>query len=197
MVPEINLLPQLAKRKSSNLLLIIGAILIGLLLIVLCLQFFTLQNEIKELEAQETQLVLERDVLSAELTNENAVQQGTHSTAVNFVETISYPISPLIDNIYSLIDANTYLRSYQFGETGILVSADFETMNEISSFIDRLLNSAYFIDVKVETVATFEPVGEQAAETAEINFDVQWRYSATIQLEIDKSFLSGGGNQDE
>lgn len=197
MVPEINLLPPLAKRKSSNLVVIIGALLIGLLLIVLCLQFFTLRNEIKVLEAQESQLVLERDVLSAELTSESAVQHGTHSTAVTFVETVSYPVSPLIDDIYSLIGANTYLRSYQFGETGILVSADFETMNEISSFIDRLLNSAYFSDVKVESVTTFEPVGEQGEETNEIDFDVQWRYSATIQLEIDKSFLSGGGNQDE
>ncbi|SDM80108.1 hypothetical protein SAMN05518871_102269 [Psychrobacillus sp. OK028] len=197
MVPEINLLPQFERRKSSNLLLIIGAILIGLLLIVLCLQFFTLKKEIKVLEAQETQLVIEREVLSAEVTSESTVQQGTHSTAVEFVESVSYPVSPLIDEIYSLIEANTYLRSYQFNETGILLSADFETMNEISSFIERLLNSAYFSDVKVETVASFEPVQEQDSASDKVNFDLQWRYSATIQLDINESYLSEGGTQDE
>ncbi|MFJ7826929.1 PilN domain-containing protein [Psychrobacillus sp. NPDC096623] len=197
MVPEINLLPQFERRKSSNLILIISSIVIGLLIVFLCFQFFTLKKEIKGLEAEETQLVLERDVLSAEVTSESTVQQGTHSTAVTFVESVSYPVSPLIDEIYSLIEANTYLRSYQFDETGILLSADFETMNEISSFIERLLNSAYFSDVKVENVSSFEPFKEQDTESDEINFDVQWRYSATIQLDINESYLSEGGTQHE
>lgn len=89
------------------------------------------------------------------------------------------------------------MRSYQFDETGILLSADLETMNEISLFIERLLNSDYFSDVKIETVSTFEPVGEQDAEADEVNFDVQWRYSATIHLEINESYLSEGGTRDE
>ena len=197
MVPEINLLPQLERRKSSNILLIISAIVIGLIVVFLCVQFFTLKKEIKGLEVEETQLVVERDLLSAEISAVNPEDQGTHSTAVAFVETVSYPVSPLIDELYSLIEVNTYLRSYQFDETGILLSADFETMNEISFYIERLLNSAYFSDVKVETVSTFEPVEGQDAETDEVNFDVQGRYSATIQLDINASYLSEGGTRDE
>ena len=197
MVPEINLLPQFERRKSSKLLVNIGAIVIGLLLLFLCIQFITLKKEIKELEAEETQLVVERDLLSAEVSTVNTEEQGTHSTAVTFVESVSYPVSPLIDEIYGLIEANTYLRSYQFDETGILLSADFETMNEISSFIESLINSAYFSDVKVETVSTFEPLGEQNVEADGVDFNVQGRYSATIQLEINESYLSEGGTRDE
>lgn len=197
MVPEINLLPQFERRKSSNLLLIMGGIVIGLLIVFLCIQYFSLKKEINGLEAEETQLVVERDLLSAEISSVNPEEQGTHSTAVTFVEKVSYPVSPLIDEIYSLIEANTYLRSYLFDETGILLSADFETMNEISLYIEKLLNSNYFSDVKVESVSTFEPVGEQDAETEDVNFDVQWRYSATIHLEINESYLSEGGTRDE
>lgn len=196
MVPEINLLPQFERRKSSKLLAIIGAIVIGLLLVFLCFQFFTLKKDIKILESEETQLVEERDLLSAEVSTIDTVEQGSHSSSVAFVESVSYPVSPLIDEIYSLIESNSYMRSYQFGETGILLSADFETMNEISSFIERLLNSAYFSDVKVENLSTFEPPGEQNTELEdEVNFDVQWRYSATIQLDINESYLSEGGTR--
>lgn len=196
MVPEINLLPQFERRKSSKLLAIIGAIVIGLLLVFLCFQFFTLKKDIKILESEETQLVEERDLLSAEVSTLDTVEQGSHSSSVAFVESVSYPVSPLIDEIYSLIESNSYMRSYQFGETGILLSADFETMNEISSLIEKLLNSAYFSDVKVENLSTFEPPGEQNTELEdEVNFDVQWRYSATIQLDINESYLSEGGTR--
>lgn len=65
-------------------------------------------------------------------------------------------------------------------------------MNDISFYIERLLNSAYFSDVKVEAVSTFEPVEGLDAETDEVNFDVQGRYSATIQLDINASYLSEG-----
>ncbi|MEK5216302.1 PilN domain-containing protein [Psychrobacillus sp. FSL H8-0487] len=197
MVPEINLLPQLERRKSSNILLIFSAIVIGLIVVFLCVQFFTLKKEIKGLEVEETQRVVERDLLSAEISAVNPEEQGTHSTAVVFVETVSYPVSPLIDELYSLIEVNTYLRSYQFNEAGIFLSADFETMNDISFYIERLLNSAYFSDVKVEAVSTFEPVEGLDAETDEVNFDVQGRYSATIQLDINASYLSEGGTRDE
>ena len=191
MVPEINLLPQIERRKSSKLLLIISVILISLLLLFLCFQFFTLNKEIKNLKSEEIQLVEERNLLSAEVSTLESGDQGSHSSSVAFVESVSYPVSPLIDEIYSLVEVNSYLRSYLFDETGILLTADFETMNDISTFIERLLNSNYFSDVKVETLSSFEPVGDQDTEVEnEVNFDVQWRYTATIQLMINENYLS-------
>ena len=193
MVPEINLLPQIERRKSSKLLLIISVILISLLLLFLCFQFFTLNKEIKNLTSEEIQLVEERNLLSAEVSTLESGDQGSHSSSVAFVESVSYPVSPLIDEIYSLVEVNSYLRTYLFDETGILLTADFETMNDISTFIERLLNSNYFSDVKVETLSSFAPVGDQDTEVEnEVNFDVQWRYTATIQLMINKTYLSEG-----
>ncbi|WP_419958651.1 PilN domain-containing protein [Psychrobacillus psychrotolerans] len=198
MVPEINLLPQIERRKSSKLLFIVSGILIGLLLVFLCFQFFTLKKEIKSLESEEIQLVGERDLLSAEVSTLDNVDQGNHSSSVAFIESVSYPVSPLIDEIYSLVEVNSYLRTYLFDETGILLTVDFETMTDVSSFIERLLNSSYFSDIKVETLTSFEPVDEQDTEVEnEVKFDVQWRYTATIQLDINETYLSEGGPVNE
>ena len=196
MVPEINLLPQIERNKSSKLLVIISAIVIGLLLVFLLVQFFTLKKEIKSLETEEIELVSKRELLSAEVSTLDTREQGTHSSSVDFVESVSYPVSPLIDEVYSLVEVNTYLKTYLFDETGILLTADFETMNEISTFIERLLSSSYFSDIKVETIDNFEPNGEQSTEVEnEVQFDVQWRYTAQIKLEINEAYLSEGGTR--
>lgn len=192
MVPEINLLPQIERRKSSNLLVMIGAILIVLLLIFLCIQYFTLKSDVSSLSNKETEVIVERDLLSAEVATMASGEQGSLSSSVSFVESVSYPVSPLIDEIQTLLAANTYLRSYQFDEEGVRVEADFETMNEISTFIERLLSSSYFDDVKVETLSSFEPVGENNTENNKIDFDVQWRYSTTLFLEYEETYLREG-----
>lgn len=195
MVPEINLLPPIERRKSSNLLVIIGAILVGLLLIFLCIQYFSLKSDLKSLSSKETEISVERDLLSSEVDAMGTRNQGSLSSSVTFVESVSYPVSPLIDEIQSLLVVNTYLRNYEFNEEGVLLKADFETMNEISAFIEKLLNSPYFHDVKVEKLSSFEPLGEQDTESETIDFDAQWRNSVILYLEIENAYLREGGPQ--
>ncbi|QEY19253.1 hypothetical protein D0S48_00255 [Psychrobacillus sp. AK 1817] len=195
MVPEINLLPPIERRKSSNLLVIIGAILVGLLLIFLCIQYFSLKSDLKSLSSKETEISVERDLLSSEVDVMQTGNQGSLSSSVTFVESVSYPVSPLIDEIQSLLVVNTYLRNYEFNEEGVLLKADFETITEISAFIEKLLNSPYFHDVKVEKLSSFEPLGEQDTESETIDFDAQWRNSVILYLEIENVYLREGGPQ--
>ncbi|WP_342577132.1 hypothetical protein [Psychrobacillus sp. FSL K6-2843] len=193
MVPEINLLPPIERRKSSNLLVIIGAILVGLLLIFLCIQYFSLKSDLKTLSSKETEISVERNLLSSEVDAMKTGNQGNLSSSVTFVESVSYPVSPLIDEIQSLLVVNTFLRNYEFNEEGVLLKADFETMSEISAFIEKLLNSSYFHDVKVEKLSSFEPLGEHDTESETIDFDVQWRNSVILYLEIENAYLREGG----
>ena len=195
MVPEINLLPPIERRKSSNLLVIIGAILVGLLLIFLCIQYFSLKSDLKTLCSKETEISVERNLLSSEVDAMKTGNQGNLSSSVTFVESVSYSVSPLIDEIQSLLVVNTFLRNYEFNEEGVLLKADFETMSEISAFIEKLLNSSYFHDVKVEKLSSFEPLGEHDTESETIDFDVQWRNSVILYLEIENAYLREGGPQ--
>ncbi|WP_391202198.1 PilN domain-containing protein [Psychrobacillus sp. L4] len=193
MVPEINLLPKMERRKSNNLFLILGVILFVVLILFISMQLFSFKKDINALDTEETQLAAERDVLNAQVSSTNQTEdQGSLSSSVDFVEGVSYPVSPLMDEVQSLLVDNTYLRDYQFDETGVILSADFETMNDVSIFIEKSLNSSYFADVKVEQISTFEPVGN-AEEAKGTDFDVQARYSATLNFSIDQTYLSKGG----
>ena len=177
--------------------LILGAVLFGVLVLFLSMQLFSLKKDISALSSEETQLVEQRDVLVAQVSSSASAQeaQGTLASSVTFVESISYPVSPLIDEVHRLLLENTYLRDYQFGETGVDLVVDFETMNDLSLFVENLLNSPYFTDVQVQSISTFEPSGntEDTADSTETNFDVQSRYSATFTLIMDQAYLSAGG----
>lgn len=195
MVPEINLLPKIERKQSGNLLLILGFVLFGILVLFLIMQLFSLKKDISVLSSEETQLVAQRDVLVAQVTASTQGEQGTLASSVTFVKSISYPVSPLIDEVHRLLLENTYLRDYQFGETAVDLVVDFETMNDLSVFVENLLNSTYFTDVQVQSISTFEPsvTTEDTAESAKTDFDVQSRYSAMFTLIMDQAYLSAGG----
>ncbi|TQR14834.1 malate synthase [Psychrobacillus soli] len=199
MVPEINLLPKIERKQSSNLVIILGIVIIVAMILFLSMQLFSLKKDINALTLEETQVVAERDVLAAQVSTPNTEEQGSLSSSVAFVESVSYPVSPLIDEVHGLLVENTYLRDYQFQETAVDVVADFETMNDLSIFVEKLLNSVYFIDVQVQEISSFEPsVGtDETSDTSETNFDVQSRYSTTISLIIDQAYLSAGGARNE
>lgn len=195
MVPEINLLPKIERKQSSNLVIILGIVLVLAIVLFLGMQLFSLKKDINALTLEETQAVAERDVLAAQASTPNTEEKGSLSSSVTFVESVSYPVSPLINEVQGLLVENTYLRDYQFGETAVNIKADFETMIDLSIFVEKLLNSAYFTDVQVQGISSFEPsVGtEDNSDSTEINFDMQSRYSATISLIIDQAYLSAGG----
>ncbi|MEI4769409.1 hypothetical protein WAX74_07090 [Psychrobacillus sp. FJAT-51614] len=189
MVPEINLLPKMESKKSNNLIIILSIILVGALILFLSIQFLSLKKDISTLTTEETKIVAERDVLVAQVSSANTGYQGSLSDSVSFVESVSYPVSPLIEEIHSLLLLNTYLRNYEFGESEIIFDVDFETMNDISIYVEKLLNSEYFTDVQVQEINNFVPPGS-TEESAIIDFDIQSRYSAKIKLTIDQTYLS-------
>ncbi|MEK4486611.1 PilN domain-containing protein [Psychrobacillus sp. FSL H8-0484] len=195
MVPEINLLPKIESKRSNNLVIILGLIVFGVIIIFLIMQSFSLKKDISALTTEETQLLAEQEVLAAQISSTSSEDQGSLSSSVTFVESVSYPVSPLIEEVQSLLVENTYLRDYQFAEMDVNLTADFETMNDLSIFIEKLLNSSYFTDVKVQEISTFEPEvnSEETTDTDETDFDVQPRYSAMIDLTIDQAYLSAGG----
>lgn len=196
MVPEINLLPKMERKKSNNLYVILSLILVGVLLSIMTLQLVSYKRDIGDLTETEAQFVAERDALHTEVAAASTVDQDSLATSVTFVENVSYPVSPLIEEVHSLLLENSYLRDYQFSETDVNLTVDVETMGELSFFLERLLDSTYFVDVKVEQISNFEPFAT-VDETKENYFDIQPRYSATINLTIDQAYLRAGGSVNE
>ena len=191
MTPNINLLPKVEQDdRNAKKFLILVAVVVLILLFVM--SWFT-RKDVVNLAIEEQKLQSERDVLQEELTNLQALNQGSLKESVDFVERVSYAITPLIDEAQGLLPDNTYLRSYSFGESTVSFSVDFETLNAISTYIERLEQSAYFVDVQVDSIANFDlaPTGEEQNE--EQKFTQIPRYTVDATLTINETYLATGG----
>ena len=200
MIPNINLLPKTDKRKAeSNLVyIIIGAIAI-LALAFMLLQYFSALSSLADLTTEEATLQQEVEQLQTEYNLLLASQShGSLEESVTFVERVSYAVSPLIDETQDLLPANSYLRSYSFSETAVSINVDFETLGSIAQYVSALENSPYFTDAQLSNVSNFElspgSSGEEEEDETE-KFNEVPRYSTTITIEINQTYLATGGVQ--
>lgn len=194
MVPEINLLPNLEKQKTAPILLYVSLIaLIGILLAFMIVQYFQARSELTQLNAQEIELTSRQQQLQLELDGIRNMNAGTLEQSVRFVHQVSYPVTPIMDELQALLPEQTYLRDYQFGEKNVEITADFETMSAISNYLDKLNVSPFFTDIQVGTIENFElAIGEQSEVNVKDNYLQLPRYSVTIMLAIDFIYLAGG-----
>lgn len=192
MVPKINLLPQMERRKSNSILiLVIGIILIVTVLLWFFIQYMTLKGDIELLESEEVYSIEEKTDLADYMSNVDQTSDGDFPSSVAFADNISYPVSPLLIEVDALIEENTYLRQYEFLEQGMTLAVDVETLSSLSYLVTNLLNSEYFTDAKIENIGNFNP--SNSTENNEVHFNIIPRYSATLTLIIDTSYLRNGG----
>ena len=194
MIPDINLLPKVAQDEgSSKTFFVLIAIITLLLLAIMSWLYFSARTNVVNLTAEEQSLQVERDALQSQLANLQGTNQGSLEESVSFVERVSYPITPLIDETQGVLPDNTYLRGYSFGESTVSFSVDFETLNSISTYIERLERSDYFLDTQVGSIANFEltPTGEE--QDVKQKFTEVPRYTVEVTLMINETHLAAGG----
>lgn len=201
MIPDINLLPKVEKRQSTSTknIYILISIIVLLLVAFFVLQYFKIRGEISTLKEKEQSVLAERDQLEAELDN-MTMNTGSLEQSVEFVEMISYPVSPIIDETIRLQPGHSYLREYAFDATTAEVTMDFETLSDISSYLSKLVNSAYFQDVQVTSIEHFEIMpnrvtdeGEEVTVDNRANFYEVPRYEVVFTLFINSNYLAAGG----
>ncbi len=194
MVPEINLLPNLEKKKTTpTLIYVILIILIGVIVGYMIFLFFQAKNELNKLSAQEVELTSQHEQLQIELDAKRNANKGSLEQSVQFVENVSYPVTPLIDETQVLLPEQTFLRNYTFEEKEVEITADFETMSAVSAYLEKLTASPYFNDVQIDTIANFDiSTGNEEKAVSKDMFKEVPRYSVTITLGIDFKFLAGG-----
>jgi len=193
MIPDINLIPNLDKEDpGSKIFYLILSIAVLLLLSLLTWQYFQARAEIVSLTKEQTALQTQRDELKSKLDGMNQSTKGSLQQSVEFVELVSYPVTPLIDEIQMLQPAHSYLRNYSFGAESVSITVDFETLNDVAEYIARLTNSSYFNDVQISSVSNFD-LGTDNSTDSEIDFDVIPRKTANISLLIDERYLATGG----
>ncbi|MFJ7730304.1 PilN domain-containing protein [Lysinibacillus sp. NPDC097231] len=194
MVPDINLLPQLEKRTASpKLFYTLIILIVGCILAYLLFLFFTTKSDLARLTAEQQTLNTQLDQLQQELQARQSVNQGSLEQSVTFIQSVSYPVTPLINETKTLLPVHAYLRSYTFGAKTVNIEADFETMTDISKYVERLLTSSFFTDAQINTVSNFHiELGEDKELTPEQKFKEVPRYSVSITATIDFMYLAGG-----
>lgn len=197
MIPDINLMPKLERRESSSkLLYVLLGIIFLLALLVLGWMYISARANLADLTSEQAALEKNRNKLEAELSAMQTMNKGSLEESVAFVELVSYPVSPLIDETQGLLPDNTYLREYVFGEASVTIKVDFETLNAISKYVSRLEKSPYFIDSQVGTIENFELNPTEEGESQEVKFNEVPRYSVEVMLMIDVTYVAaGGGNR--
>ncbi|MFJ7182444.1 PilN domain-containing protein [Lysinibacillus xylanilyticus] len=195
MVPDINLLPQLEKRADSpKLFYSLLILVVGIVLIYLMFLYFTAKSDLSMLLEEEESLTTQVDQLQQELDAKQSVNQGSLEESMLFVQRVSYPVTPLMEEVQKLLPAYSYLRSYEFQPDLINVTIDFESMPDISKYVEKLLVSPYFTDAKINSISNFYvQVGKQQELTSEQKFKEVPRYSVSITATIDQMYLAGGG----
>lgn len=192
MIPNINLLPKLEKERTVPVWVI--ASMIGFVAIVLAFfifQYFGAKSELTTLSAEQQRLTTQRDQVQAELTALQEKNKASLDQSVKFVENVSYDVTPLITETNSLLPDFSYLRNYSFSAENVVITVDFETMSSISEYVESLLASPYFTDVKLGSISNFE-----VGTTEDANkFTNVPRYTTDITLTVDKPYLSAGGEQ--
>lgn len=196
MVPEINLLPNLEKKKETPTILYAVLILMtAVVLAYIILLYFNAKSDITALSKQEQVLTTQQQTLQQEFETKNNGNAGALAQSVQFVENVSYPVTPLINETLVYLPKNTFLRGYTFGEEHVTVTIDFETMNDISNYVEKLGTSNYFRDIQVDTIDHFNvALGEHTDDkTLEEQLKEIPRYSVSIRLLIDYAYLVRGG----
>lgn len=193
MIPNINLLPRL-ERGQSNAQMLYGVLAVATMLVLTLFvwQYFNARSELITAIAQQNNLQEEQTQLQLEVDTLTGQAKGSLKEVVTFVERVSYPVSPLIDETQQLLPGNTYLREYEFGEKAVAIKVDFETLTDVANYVECLENSAYFQDAQLEQAETFTLA--EAMETTTAFHDVP-RYSVNITLFIDETYLAAGGVQ--
>ena len=194
MIPDINLLPNTGRDEegSRTRYMLLGIIAI-LLLAIMSWLYFSARSDVVSLTTEEQALQAEYEAVQGELGERQVAEQGSVGESLAFIEQISYPATPLVDETQRLLPENTYLRSYSFSQAAVTFTVDFETLNAISSYIEDLEYSPYFLDVQLGAITNFELGASRQEQDATARFSEVPRYTAEVMLAIDRTYLATGG----
>ena len=191
MVPEINLLPQMERRTTGNKWGILLVVLAFIAVVgVLAFQYFSLSNSVKTLQADQQALLAEKTAVEEKIVMLEQPEKMDLGTMVGVLERITYPVSPLLEEINVYRGDNVYLREFILKDNEVEFVMDFETMPEAATYVGDVVGSEYFTDFKVDEIFTFGTVEED--ETIEA-FDVVSRLGNRFTVTIDPTYLLTGG----
>lgn len=196
-LPNVNLLPQYERERSSNyIFFLIFIIVILLAYIFLGVYYFTTKGKLEAVSAEVQQLTEERNQLEIKVAELETDGSSSLEQAVSFVEQYELPTSELIVELDNILPDHSYLMEYAYDAHVTKVNAHFETLDTLAEYTSSLLASDFIQDVKADSIEAFTLKEELDSETTN-DFHVIPRYEGEFSLVIDKLTLKGESAEDE
>ena len=187
-LPQINLLPEYRRDSQiQSLLYYTFVALILLSFIVLGYFYFSTKGKLEAATKEAIELSEERDSLAKQKEALEADDGSLYEQAVHFAENYAVPTSKLILELNRLLPENGHLSEYAYTSSEVNIQAHVETLDKVAEYTNRLTNSEYISDLRVESIKTFTLKEEASAELQQ--FDVIPRYESDFSLTVDKLML--------
>lgn len=194
MIPNINLLPKVEKSTSNRTMLWLGVVIAVLIVTVFAIYYLTLNSEVQSLRSQQQNLSKEVDRYNEQITNFQNESQGSYDQSVKFVESVSYPVTPIIDSLEGHLESYEKLTNVTYTESGVNITADFETLHGVSTYVQNLMTDKLYTDVQVSSVTSFDPDKKEYQNATASDLLVP-RYTATIELKLNQANLLAEGER--
>lgn len=173
MLVEINLLPPYKREQSLPFILWILCSVIGFILLILVAIFsFQLNEKLKAAESIEQQLIAEKEILEQEIITLESNQKDTLEEAVLFARQYVLPTTPLLEEFIFQLPEDSFLKAYDYYYDGVRIRVEHDNMPSVASFISNLVASDFFKDVKLNNVV--------ANEVSELHLTYDASYDVTI-----------------
>jgi len=169
MLVEINLLP---KKEQKNYTVIV--ILLAVLLLTLVAGFFlfwqgrsyeqqisTLDNQITT--TQKLAQIEQESLVGGQVTNSVAMLES----AVNWATDSTVKTVPIFEHVTGLLPKRGFIQTITYSESGnVSMTVQFDTSRDSAYYLKTLLDSEWFLDVKLTSLSTNQTDSSEAAPIA-------------------------------
>src|SRR5690625_1468775 len=189
-LPEVNLLPQYERQRSSSIVvffLLITLIVVSYLFIGV--NYFVEKTNLQKLETYEQSLNEDIEALESKLTGQSSEGITTLKDAISFVEGHRIPTSTFNIELNSLLPKHSYLSKYEYTDQEVKIITEFETLDAIAEYTNKLMTSNFVSDSKVNKIETTKLLEN-------LEKDEKTRYEANFTVTIDKRELKGASEED-
>lgn len=195
-LPDINLLPEYDRRRSSGIILPLLFILLVLgAFVATGGLYFKWTKDLEQLTQQEKTVTDSVTVLTAQLDKLNQGELSAREESIAFIDGHDIPTSIFIKELYQLLPEHAYLSTYAYGNLQSRVTTQFESLDYVASYLSKLEHSDYINDAKINNVSTFELKEDEDSLLSE--FDLFSRYQANFTIDVHALNLKGAAIADE
>lgn len=172
MLPEVNLLPRRERRPAVfYYIFIAGLIACVLFSAFMIFRDFQLKSDLKEAEAIQSKLALEKTSFQARLGVQEDKQAVDLVQIVNFLDQNRLPTSILIGQLIVMLPDNAYFNAYEYDLETMKVEMQFDTIKDVSTYTKVLEGLPLIENVHLEDVQASE-LKKPSDENAEVPNDM-------------------------